>query len=108
MDGDGKGKAIDIPADMADAVAAAREALTEAVAESDEELLNEYLERTWSSRIDKLVAGLKKGILSGEIFPVLCTSGLQPQHGRRQVDGFPRRLRASPLIAASSRPPAAR
>src|SRR5690606_38428334 len=44
FDGDGKGKAIDIPADMADAVSTAREALLEAVAETDEALLNEYLE----------------------------------------------------------------
>jgi elongation factor G len=75
FDANGQGKPIDIPADMADAVAAARESLLEAVAESDEALLNEYLE-SMDLPPDKLVAGLKKGILAGEIFPVLCTSGL--------------------------------
>ena len=75
MDGNGKGVAGDIPADMADAAEAARQELLEAVAETDEELLNEYLENM-DLPPDKLVAGLKNGVLKGEIFPVLCTSGL--------------------------------
>ncbi len=75
FDGDGKGSAMDVPAGMADAVEAAREALLEAVAETDEALLNEYLENMDLPR-EKLVAGLKMGIQKGEIFPVLCASGL--------------------------------
>jgi len=75
QDGDGKGKAIEIPADLADAAESARESLLESVAETDEELLNKYLEEATLSE-EELRGGLKKGVASGEIFPVLCGSAL--------------------------------
>ena len=75
VDGDGKGTPGDIPAEMTDAVEAARQQLLEAVAETDEALLNEYLENMDLPK-EKLIEGLKKGLQAGEIFPVLCTSGL--------------------------------
>ena len=74
-DGPGKGKAVDIPGDMAGEVESAREALLEAVAETDEELLNAYLEEM-TLPDDQLVAGLRKAIASGDIYPALCGSGL--------------------------------
>ncbi len=74
-DGNGKGKKIDIPADLADAAESARESLLEAVAETDEDLLNEYVEEMTLSE-EKIAAGLRKGIATGDIFPVLCASGL--------------------------------
>lgn len=75
IDGDGKGKAIDIPDEFADAASAAREALFEAVAETNEALLNEYLEEM-TLPPEKLRAGLLEGILSGDIYPVMAGSGL--------------------------------
>lgn len=74
-DGDGKGKAVDIPADLAGEAQAAREAMLEAVAETDEGLLNAYLEEM-TLPDDKLIEGLRNGILKGELYPVLCGSGL--------------------------------
>ncbi len=75
LDGAGNGKAVEIPGDMAADVDAAREALLEAVAETDEDLLNAYLEEM-TLPDDKLVAGLRKAVASGEIHPALCGSGL--------------------------------
>ena len=75
LDGPGKGKPIDIPGDMAGDVETAREALLEAVAETDEALLNAYLEEM-TLPDDKLVEGLRKAIASGDVYPALCGSGL--------------------------------
>ncbi len=85
MDGAGKGSAGDVPAEMADEVEAARQELFEAVAETNEELLNEYLENMELPQ-DKLVAGLKQGLLSGDIFPVLCTSALHNMGADKLMD----------------------
>lgn len=63
----------DIPAEMADMVEEARLHLMEAVAETDEELLNEFLENMELPE-DKLIKGLKKGISSGEIVPAFACS----------------------------------
>jgi len=72
-DGDGKGKESDIPAELASEAEAAREALIEAVAEADDDLLNEYLEEM-TLPPEKVHAGLKKAVAEGKVFPVLCAS----------------------------------
>ncbi len=68
-----KGTAADIPADMASAVASAREQLVEAVAEADDDLLAKYLEGEELSE-DELTGALKKGIASGIVCPVFAGS----------------------------------
>jgi elongation factor G len=72
---DAKGKAtkIDIPSDMQDMVSVEREALVENVVESDDELLERYLEGEPLSD-DEIMVALKKGILSRSFVPVLCGS----------------------------------
>ena len=66
---------VDIPADMKDQVEDARMQLMEAVAETDEKLLNEFLENLELSQ-DHLIAGLRNCIASGEITPVfVCSAG---------------------------------
>jgi len=72
---DGKGKAtkIDIPSDMQDMVSEERETLVENVVESDDELLERYLEGEQLSD-DEIKAALKKGTLSRSFVPVLCGS----------------------------------
>ena len=72
---DAKGKAtkIDIPSDMQDIVSEEREALVENVVESDDELLERYLEGE-SLSDDEIMVALKKGILSRSFVPVLCGS----------------------------------
>ncbi|MDD3535622.1 MAG: elongation factor G [Candidatus Cloacimonetes bacterium] len=65
----------EIPADMADIVEEARMQLMEAVAETDEELLNEFLENMELSETS-LIAGLKKAITTGDIVPAfVCSAG---------------------------------
>ncbi len=74
--GKGKGTAGDIPDDLSSDVEAARESLIEMVAECDDDLLNEYLEELTLSP-EKILAGMRKGIAEGKLFPVLCTSATQ-------------------------------
>ncbi|MEN6567803.1 MAG: elongation factor G [Veillonellales bacterium] len=64
---------IEIPADLADKAEEARLALIEAVAETEDDLLNKYLEGEELSN-EEITKGLKKGIGSGRIFPILCGS----------------------------------
>ncbi len=72
-DAKGKAKEVDIPSDMQDLVAEEREALVENVVESDDELLERYLEGE-SLSDDEIKAALKKGTLSRIFIPVLCGS----------------------------------
>ena len=65
----------EVPANMTDAVEEARLHLMEAVAETDEDLLNEFLENM-ELPMDKLIPGLKQGISTGEIIPAFaCSAG---------------------------------
>ncbi|MBD3241760.1 MAG: GTP-binding protein, partial [Chitinivibrionales bacterium] len=66
--GKGIGKKVDIPADMADAVESARAGLMEAVAESDEELMNAFFE-AGELTDDQLRQGLSKGVAQGLVYP---------------------------------------
>jgi len=72
-DTQGKATKIDIPSDMQDMVSEEREALVENVVESDDELLERYLEGEPLSD-DEIKAALKKGVLSRSFVPVLCGS----------------------------------
>ena len=67
----GKAKAGDIPAEMADEARKAREAMTEDIAECDEALMDKYLE-SGELTAEELKAGLRKGVVSGSLIPVVC------------------------------------
>jgi elongation factor G len=67
---------IPIPEAMQDAAARSRETLLEAVAETDEELLNTYLS-TGTLSSEELRRGLRLGTLNTALIPVLCGSGLR-------------------------------
>ena len=62
-----------VPDEVAQQVADARERLIEAVAEADDDLANRYLEGEELSS-EEIATGLKKAILSGEMVPVLVGS----------------------------------
>lgn len=62
------------PADMADAIAAAREKLMDAVCETDDDLLNKYLEGEDIAEAD-LMGALRKAICTGQVIPIVCASG---------------------------------
>ncbi len=66
----------EIPANLKDTVKGAREKLLEAIAESDDALLEKYLEGQTLSN-EELFQALRKGVLNRMIFPILCGSGLR-------------------------------
>ena len=81
-DQSGKFQSVDLPPDVRDQVAAAREKLIEMVAESNEDLMEEFFEKGTLPQAD-IVRGLRLGVLAGKIFPVLPASsmrnvGMQP------------------------------
>ncbi|MBC7289984.1 MAG: elongation factor G [Actinotalea sp.] len=72
----------EIPADLVDKAEEYRNALIEAVAEADEELLEKYLGGEELTE-DEIKAGVRKLTIAGEAYPVLCGSafknkGVQP------------------------------
>jgi elongation factor G len=69
----GKPAEGEIPGDLADRVKEYREKLVEAAAETDDELLNKYLEEGSLGEPEMLKA-LRAGIAEGKIVPVLCAS----------------------------------
>ncbi len=71
--GKGAGKPGDIPADLKDDVEISRGELIESVAEVDDTLLEKYLEEGEISD-EEFSSGLKAGIESGKLVPVLCGS----------------------------------
>jgi elongation factor G len=66
----------DAPAALADAVEKARTAIVEAAAESDDALIEKYLDSGELSD-DEIARGLKAGIAQGKIIPVLCGAALR-------------------------------
>jgi elongation factor G len=81
-DGSGKGTEGAIPPDAADRAQEYREKLVEAVAESDEKLMEKFFD-TGSLSDEEMVSGLKKQVVEGKIYPILYTSavgnmGIQP------------------------------
>ena len=63
------------PDDMVPEVKAAREALMEAAAETDDALLEKYFE-SGALSADEVRRGLRSGVAVGAIFPVICGSAL--------------------------------
>ena len=82
---DDLGNTIDeteIPADLRDAAEEARAALIEAVAETDDDLMEKYLNGEELSH-EELMAGIRKATIAGTMTPVLCgtsyrNKGVQP------------------------------
>jgi elongation factor G len=68
----------DIPDELKEEAQAAREALLEAVAETDESLLNLYLEEGDLTE-SQLVEGIRKATLGNRMVPVLCGTSLRNQ-----------------------------
>ncbi len=73
-DGDGKGKVGEIPESMQEEVETWRTTLIEAVAETDDELMEEFFE-VGSLPDDDLKKGLRQAILKRQIFPLTMSSG---------------------------------
>jgi elongation factor G len=73
-DGNGKATPADIPAALADEVEAHRSRLIEAVAETDDKLMEGFFENGTISQED-LVAGLRSAVARRQIFPLTLASG---------------------------------
>ncbi len=74
--GSGKYTEQDIPVESAKRAADLRQQLTELVAETDEGLLNTYLERGGLSD-EEFLRGFRAGIHAGKVIPVLCCAATQ-------------------------------
>ncbi len=70
-DASGKPKELEIPGDLTDVANAARERLIEQAAESDDQLLERYLEGNELTQ-KEILGGLKKGIAARTFFPVFA------------------------------------
>jgi elongation factor G len=73
---DGKATEAEIPGDLADRAREYREKLVEAAAETDDDLLNKYLEEGGLDDAEMLKA-LRLGITQGKIVPVLCAAAIR-------------------------------
>jgi elongation factor G len=81
-DGSGSIQEKDIPADMQEQVASYRKRMVEQIAETDDALLEKYLDKGDLPQ-EELIEGLKHGTIGGGLLPVLCGSpvknmGIQP------------------------------
>jgi elongation factor G len=70
---DGKGSEVPIPDDMLKQVDQYRGQLVEAAAESDDALLEKYLDAGTLTE-EEIQRGLREGILAGKVAPVVCCS----------------------------------
>src|SRR5712691_9310741 len=70
---DGKGSEVPVPDDMQKLVEQYRGQLIEAAAESDDSLLEKYLDAGTLSE-EEIQRGLREGILDGKVAPVVCCS----------------------------------
>ncbi len=88
-----------IPADLADEAALLRDTAVENIAESSEDLMNKYLDEG-SLSPEEIDSGLRHGVLSGDIVPVIIGAALANKGGRRLLNCVDSLL-PSPLDRAS-------
>ena len=75
-DASGKFETEDVPPERGEAAKSWREKLVEMVAESNEELIEEFFEKGTLSR-EQLAKGLRRGVATGRICPVVPASSLR-------------------------------
>ena len=101
-DGSGKFAEGDIPADMADEAAQARETLVEAIVEADDELMMRYLDGETISE-EELLPALRKAILTRTVLPVFPGSATL-NVGVHQILDFIADFFPSPVESRSAPP----
>lgn len=82
---DGSVTEAGIPADMADDMAMLRETAIENIAESDEALMEKYLD-AGELTDDEIQNGLRSGVKNGEIVPVIAGAALENKGGVQLLD----------------------
>jgi elongation factor G len=86
-DGNGKAEPVAVPADLADRVAELRGQLVEAVAETDDKLMEGFFE-SGSLAQDDLESGLRRAVASRQIFPLTLSSGAHGIGSAALLDSF--------------------
>ncbi len=99
-----------IPAEAAEDVRLAREAIVEAAAEYDDAVLADYLDGR-PVTADRLRQALRRGVVAGQIFPVLLGSALRNKGIQPLLDAvgdyLPSPLDLPPVAASAPKDPAA-
>jgi elongation factor G len=80
-----KSETTEIPADLAQEARKHREALVEAVVDTDEELTLKYLEGEPISKLE-LRAALRRATIAGKLVPVLCGTALKNKGVQAMLD----------------------
>ncbi len=99
-DGSGRVSEAEIPADMKESVASYRESLMEQVAETDDDLIEKFLEDGELS-FDDLRIGLKNGVVAGALVPV-CVSAATSNFGTSVLLDVINDIMPSPLDKADA------
>ncbi len=81
-----KSETAEIPADLAEEARKHREAMIEAIAETDEALTLKYLEGEEIS-VQELREALRRATIAGTLVPVLCGSALKNKGVQAMLDG---------------------
>ncbi len=76
---------VDIPADLLEKAKEYRDALIEAVSESDDVLMEKFIEGKAITH-DELVAGIRKATIAQKIFPVICGSSFKNKGVQNLLD----------------------
>jgi elongation factor G len=79
---------VEIPEDMVDEVHEWREKLIEAVAESDDELLERFLDDRDSITVEEFLEATRKATINMSIVPVLCGSAFKNKGVQRLLDAI--------------------
>lgn len=100
LDGGKKLEEVDIPDDMQEQAESHREALIDAVAETDDDLLEKYLEGE-ELTAEQIASGLRKGIAANQFVPIMCGSAynnLGPQLVLDMIESFPSPVDIEPPV----------
>ena len=76
---------VDIPADLVEKAKEYREKLEEAIAESDDHLMEKYLEGHRLTN-DEVIAGIRKATIAQKIFPVICGTAFKNKGVQNLLD----------------------
>jgi elongation factor G len=74
FEGGNKVQEVTIPAELQESISSYREQLIESAVESDDEIMEKFLEGEELSDVE-ILSVVKKGIRSGQLIPVLCGAG---------------------------------
>ncbi len=84
---------IPVPEGMAETIAPLRDMIMEAIAETDDALMNKYFNGE-EFTFDEIKQAIRKGVKDGSIYPVYCGSGMNNIGIRSLMDGIGKYLPA--------------